>query len=52
MFEADGKCQQQGTPSSCISETKPDVRKVMLLLTIAGPQIIEVFNTFICSKPD
>ena len=27
-------------------ETKPDARKVALLLTIAGPQAIEVYNTF------
>ncbi|XP_034086217.1 uncharacterized protein LOC117555439 [Gymnodraco acuticeps] len=28
-------------------ETKPDARKVALLLTIAGPQAIEVYNTFV-----
>lgn len=28
-------------------ETKPDTRKVALLLTLAGPQAIEVYNTFV-----
>ncbi|XP_070407964.1 uncharacterized protein [Nothobranchius furzeri] len=27
-------------------ETKPDTRKIALLLTLAGPQAIEVYNTF------
>ncbi|XP_061876955.1 uncharacterized protein K02A2.6-like [Entelurus aequoreus] len=33
-------------------ETKPEARKVALLLTIAGPQAIEVFNTFVFDTPD
>lgn len=33
-------------------ETKPDARKVALLLTIAGSQAIEVFNTFVLESPD
>ncbi|XP_030596890.1 uncharacterized protein K02A2.6-like isoform X2 [Archocentrus centrarchus] len=32
-------------------ETKPDARKVALLLTIAGPQAIEVYNTFVYDDP-
>ena len=28
-------------------DNKPDARKVALLLTIAGPQAIEVYNTFV-----
>lgn len=28
-------------------DTKPEARKVALLLTIAGPQAIEVYNTFV-----
>lgn len=28
-------------------ELKPDTRKVALLLTLAGPQAIEVYNTFV-----
>lgn len=32
-------------------ETKPDARKVALLLTIAGPQAIEVYNTFVFDDP-
>lgn len=27
-------------------DNKPDARKIALLLTVAGPQAIEVFNTF------
>lgn len=27
-------------------DSKPDARKIALLLTVAGPQAIEVFNTF------
>ena len=33
-------------------ETKPEARKVALMLTIAGPQAIEVFNTFVFDSPD
>lgn len=32
-------------------EAQPDARKVALLLTIAGPQAIEVFNTFVFDDP-
>lgn len=28
-------------------ELKPDTRKIALLLTLAGPQAIEVYNTFV-----
>lgn len=33
-------------------ETKPDTRKVALLLTVAGPQAIEVYNTFVFDAPE
>lgn len=33
-------------------DTKPDTRKVALLLTVAGPQAIEVFNTFVFDAPE
>ncbi|KAE8281751.1 hypothetical protein D5F01_LYC19134 [Larimichthys crocea] len=33
-------------------ETKPEARKIALLLTIAVPQAIEVFNTFVFDSPD
>lgn len=33
-------------------ETMPQARKVALLLTIAGPQAIEIFNTFVFHSPD
>lgn len=32
-------------------ESKPDARKVALLLTVAGPQAIEVYNTFVYDEP-
>lgn len=32
-------------------ESKPDARKVALLLTVAGPQAIEVYNTFVYEEP-
>jgi len=31
-------------------DTKPEPRKVALLLTIAGPQAIEVYNTFVFAE--
>ncbi len=31
-------------------DTKPEARKVALLLTIAGPQAIEVYNTFVFNE--
>ncbi len=31
-------------------DTKPEARKVSLLLTIAGPQAIEVYNTFVFNE--
>lgn len=33
-------------------KTKLEARKVALLLTIAGPQAIEVFNTFVFDSPE
>nr|XP_061820643.1 uncharacterized protein K02A2.6-like [Nerophis lumbriciformis] len=33
-------------------QDKPDARKVALLLTIAGPHAIEVYNTFVFDNPD
>lgn len=33
-------------------ESKPDARKVALLLTIAGPPAIEVYNTFVYDDPN
>ena len=33
-------------------EAKTEARKVALLLTIAGPQAIEVFNTFVFDSPE
>lgn len=33
-------------------ETKLDARKIALLLTIAGPQAIEVYNTFVYDDAD
>lgn len=33
-------------------ENKPDERKIALLLTIAGPNAIEMFNTFMFDQPD
>ena len=33
-------------------DNKPDARKIALLLTVAGPQAIEVFNTFEFAEPD
>lgn len=33
-------------------ETRPEARKVALLLMIAGPQAIEVFNTFMFDSPE
>ena len=33
-------------------DTKPDARKIALLLTVAGPQAVEVFNTFVFAGRD
>lgn len=33
-------------------ENKPDEQKIALLLTIAGPNAIEMFNTFVFDQPD
>lgn len=33
-------------------DSKPDARKVALLLTIAGPQAIEVYNTFVFDEAE
>jgi len=33
-------------------DTKPEARKVALLLTIAGPQAIEVYNTFVFAEDE
>ena len=33
-------------------DDKPDVRLIALLLTVAGPQAVEVFNTFMFDSED
>lgn len=33
-------------------DNKPDARKIALLLTVAGPQAVEVYNTFVFATAD
>ena len=33
-------------------DDKPDARLIALLLTVAGPQAVEVFNTFVFDSED